>query len=254
MKNIKTLSSIFILGMAISVHAYADAGGCPARYDAVIDENSGWISCVPNDQDNGNGEDSAYRPSLSDLLMAVVGHSDTPQLWITFGYSSIQDSERTAMDACMAAINLPNNCRLLARAHNNQYIGTVRNGRGFLNVSSGNSIADATTAAMHTCKKISYSCQEGAMLYNTLAQTDCFPQVPIKEYLAVTVAWPAPGSRTKPLENKKVWLTSGRAVLENAEAHLAAAEKIPGYRASLADTLAVEYLVVYMPTTATIIG
>ena len=54
------ISLIFFIGMAFSAQSHADAGGCPARYNAVVDANSGWITCVPKDQDNGNGEDSAY--------------------------------------------------------------------------------------------------------------------------------------------------------------------------------------------------
>lgn len=222
------MSLIFFIGMLLSAQSHADAGGCPARYNAVVDAYSGWITCVPKDQDNGNGEDSAYRPSVSDLFMAVVGHADTPQLWVSSGYLNIQDAERTAMDACKGAMDLPNNCTLLARAHNSQYIGTVRNGRGVPYVSSGNSIANATMAAMRACKKESDSCQEGAMLYNTLTQTDRFPSVPVKEYLAVTVAWPAPGSKIKPSENKKTWLVSGYPFSENVEAVLTRCRKDSG--------------------------
>lgn len=228
MKMVKSLSLIFLLGMVFNKNSYADADGCPARYSAVVDANSGWISCVPKDQENGNGEDSTYRPSLADLFMAVVGHADTPQLWVSSGYLSIQDAERSAMDACKGAMDLPNNCTVLARAHNSQYIGTVRNGRGVPYVSSGNSIENASTAAMRACQKDSDSCQEGAMLYNTLAQTDRFPSVPIKEYLAVTVAWPAPGSKIKSSENKKTWLVSGRPVSENVEASLSRCSKESG--------------------------
>lgn len=225
---VKTLSSIFILGMAFYTNSYADAGGCPARYSAVVDANSGWITCVPKDQDDGNGEDSAYSSSLSDLFMAVVGHPDTPQLWVSSGYLSIQDAERSAMDACKGAMGLPNNCALLARAHNSEYIGTVRNGRGVPYVSSDNSIENAGAAAMHACKKESDSCQEGAMLYNTLAQTDRFPPVPIKEYLAVTVVWPAPDQKIKPSEKQKTWLMSGRLVSENVKAALSRCRKESG--------------------------
>lgn len=228
MKMVKSLSLIFLLGMAFNKNSYADAGGCPARYNAVVDANSGWITCDPKDQDNSNGEDSTYIPSLADLFMAVVGHADTPQLWVSSGYLSIQNAERSAMDACKGAMDLPNNCTVLARAHNSQYIGTVRNGRGVPYVSSGNSIENATTAAMRECLKESDSCQEGAMLYNTLAQTDRFPSVPIKEYLAVTVAWPAPGSKIKPSEDKKTWLVSGRPVSENVEAALSRCQKESG--------------------------
>lgn len=215
------MSLIFFIGMLFSGNSYSDAGGCPARYNAVVDANSGWITCIPKDQDNGNGEDSAYRPSVSDLFMAVVGHADTPQLWVSSGYLNIQD-------ACKGAMDLPNSCTLLVRAHNSQYIGTVRNGRGVPYVSSDNSIENATAAAMRACKKESDSCQEGAMLYNTLAQTDRFPSIPIKEYLAVTVAWPAPGSKIKPSENQKTWLTSGRPVSENVEAALSRCRKESG--------------------------
>lgn len=181
MSAVISRTSIFLLVLLLTTNSHGDAGGCPARYDAVVDANSGWISCVPKSR-GAAGEDRAMAPPpLAALYMAVVAHPFTPQQWVSSGYLNPEDAGRAAMGACQNAMDKPRECRLMLTAHNSQYIGTARSSWGINYLSMSGSTLTASEGALRECQKESYQCKEGARIYNTLAQTDRFPAVPVKE-------------------------------------------------------------------------
>jgi hypothetical protein len=207
----KHIFTIFIIGICFINPVYADAGGCPKRYEPVVDAYSGAITCVPRAGQGSDGSDAAGNapPPLADLYMAIVAHPLTPQLWVSSGYLNPNDAERAALTACKSAMFEPSDCVVQMSAHNSQYIGSVRNSRGAAYLSTGNSIDNSSVAAMHNCKKENNTCKEGKVFYNTLAQTDNFPEVPVKEYLAATLAMPDQNAKFNPKAKGRYWLSSG---------------------------------------------
>lgn len=223
-------TSIFLLVLLISTNSHGDAGGCPARYDAVVDAYSGWISCVPKSR-GGSGEGRPPAPPpLADLYMAVVAHPFTPHLWVSSGYLNPEDAGRASMGACQNAMDKPRECRLMLTAHNSQYIGAARNSRGINYLSMSGSTSTASEGALRECQKESYLCKEGPMIYNTLAQTDRFPSVPVKEYPAVTIAMPDQNRQKKPTARPggRYWLVSGRPASESIPTALSQCRKAFG--------------------------
>jgi hypothetical protein len=211
MNTVKRVLPVFAIGMGCMGTAYADAGGCPRRYEPVVDAYSGAITCVPKARggSDGSGAADSGPPPLADLYMVVVAHPLTPQLWVSSGYLNPKDAERAALTACRGAMFEPGDCMVQMSAHNSQYIGSVRNGRGATYLSVGDSIDNSSAAAMQACKRENDTCKEGKVFYNTLAQTDNFPQVPIKEYLAATLAMPDPKAKRSPQIKGSYWLSSG---------------------------------------------
>lgn len=207
----KRVFTILAIGISFINHSYADAGGCPRRYEPVVDAYSGEITCVPRARDGGDGSgaENSGPPPLADLYMAIVAHPLTPQVWVSSGYLNPNDAERAALTACKSAMFEPGDCVVQMSAHNSQYIGSVRNGRGATYLSTGNSIDNSSVAAMDNCKKENNTCKEGKVFYNTLAQTDSFPEIPVKEYLAATLAMPDPKAKPGPQVKGRYWLSSG---------------------------------------------
>lgn len=221
---------MFFLILLISPYSHADAGGCPARYDAVVDAYSGAITCVHKSRGGAGDDRPPAPPPLAALYMAVVAHPFTPRLWVSSGYLNAEDAGRVAMGACQSAMDKPRECRLMLTAHNSQYVGTARNSRGINYLSTSSSIATAGEGALRECQKESYLCKEGAMIYNALAQTDRFPTVPVKEYPAVTIAMPDQNGKRKPAVKTggRYWLVSGLPASESIPAALSQCQKAFG--------------------------
>lgn len=207
----KRILSILTIGTIFINNSYADAGGCPRRYEPVVDAYSGAITCVPRAGDGSDGSNAADSgpPPLADLYMAIVTHPFTPQVWVSSGYLNPRDAERSALTACKSAMFEPGDCMVQMSAHNSQYIGSVRNSRGATYLSTGDSIDNSSVAAMHNCKNENNTCKEGKVFYNTLAQTDNFPEIPVKEYLAATLAMPDQKAKLSPKVKGRYWLSSG---------------------------------------------
>lgn len=211
MNIVNRIVSVLVVGIGFASNAFADAGGCPRRYEPVVDAYSGAITCVPRARggSDGSGAADSGSPPLADLYMAIVAHPLTPQLWVSSGYLNPKDAERAALTACRSAMFEPGDCMAQMSAHNSQYIGSVRNGRGATYLSVGDSIDNSSAAAMQACKRENDTCKEGKVFYNTLAQTDNFPQVPVKEYLSATLAMPDPKAKISPQVKGRYWLSSG---------------------------------------------
>lgn len=203
--------TVLAIGISFIDYSYADAGGCPRRYEPVVDAYSGAITCVPRARGgrDGSGEADNGPPPLADLYMVIVGHPFTPQLWVSSGYLNTKDAERAALAACKSAMSEPSDCKVRMSAHNSLYIGSVRNTRGATYFSSSNSIDDSSVAAMRLCQKENDACKEGKLFPNTLMQTDNFPKIPVKEYSAVTLAMPDPKEKLAPQLKARYWLVSG---------------------------------------------
>lgn len=207
----KHIFTIFVMGFGFISNADADAGGCPRRYEPVVDAYSGVITCVPKAKGGSDrsGDADSGPPPLADLYMAIVGHPFTPQLWVSSGYLNQKDAERAALAACKSAMPEPDDCKVRMSAHNGLYIGSVRNTRGTTYLSSSNSIDNSSLAAMQLCRKENDSCKEGKFFPNTLMQADSFPKIPVKEYSAVTLAMPDPKEKLSPGLKAGYWLVSG---------------------------------------------
>ena len=202
----KHLFPLVIVGIIHAQTAYADAGGCPKGYEPVVDANSGWITCVPTASGSNAKDADNAPPPLADLYMAVVAHPFTPQLWVSSGYLNPNDAERSALTACQTTMFEPADCMVQIKAHNSQYIGRVRNGSGASYFSADTSINNSSAAAMRNCKERNHTCKEGGVIYNTLAQTNNFPEMPVREYSAVTLAMP---DQKAPQLKGNYWLISG---------------------------------------------
>lgn len=211
MNTRKLITYVFALGISFVNNSRADAGGCPRRYEPVVDAYSGAITCVPRARggSDGSGATGDGPPPLADLYMVIVGHPFTPQTWVSSGYLNPKDAERAALAACIGAMSEPTDCVVQMSAHHGQYVGSVRNGRGAVYLSTGDSIDTSSAVAMRNCRNENNTCREGKIYYNTLAQTDNFPNVPVKEYMAVTLAMPDQRAKVNPQAKGKYWLTSG---------------------------------------------
>lgn len=205
--------------------------------------------CASNGQEDYEDEPDRgkYRPPvrLPDIMMSAVRHADTPDVWVSTGFSSEALAEADALGACRALMG--EGCQVRATWTNRSFIAVARDATGFPFVAGGaNYESQAKQAALEECRKDSYDCKIERVFSNSPFPLRIHPKSPRRAGFNVVV-WP---KGTPPQRwNNTVFLESGRGWSATRNAALARCKTVTGMECTIGHSVVDGVTIRYTDTT-----